>query len=61
MSRKDYIKIVETLSACVEDVGAENVYKVAGKFCAALLAENPRFDADKFQKYLGKCIKAQQA
>lgn len=61
MSRKDYIKIVETLAECVEDVGAENVYKVAGKFCAALLAENPRFDADKFQKYLGKCIGASNA
>lgn len=61
MSRKDYIKIVETLAGCVAEVGAENVYKVAGKFCAALLADNPRFDVGKFQRYLEKCIGASHA
>lgn len=61
MTRKDYIKIVETIAECVESIGAENVYKVGHEFSKMLGRDNPRFDAGRFDTYLQKLVGARRA
>ena len=61
MTKKDYIKIVETLAGTVEEVGAENVYKVGLAFAKMLEQDSPRFDAARFGAYLQKCVGAVHA
>jgi hypothetical protein len=61
MTRKDYIKIAEAISECVESIGAENVYKVGAEFSKLLGRDNPRFDSGRFDEYLRKCVGARYA
>ncbi len=61
MTRKDYIKIVETIAECLDDIGTENVYKVGHEFSKMLGRDNPRFDAGRFDTYLQKLVGARRA